>query len=137
MSILYPSSQFNYGGVPGQESKLFYLPGKLFYSDTDAAAAGAAAGAPAAASAAASDATTAQVVVKTEAVAEAAAAPAPAAGAALAAAPAAASVSAEQNSWTLNIISFLVFVNLLLHMGVTLQWLNLERCPAQKFQTYT
>ena len=51
MSILYPSSQFNYGGVPGQESKLFYLPGKLFYSDTDAAAAGAAAGAVAAASA--------------------------------------------------------------------------------------
>ena len=53
MSILYPASQFNYGGVPGQESKLFYLPGKLFYSDTDAAAAGAAAGAVAAASAAA------------------------------------------------------------------------------------
>ena len=51
MSILYPSSHFNYGGVPGQESKLFYLPGKLFYSDTDAAAAGAAAGAVAAASA--------------------------------------------------------------------------------------
>ena len=51
MSILYPSSQFNYGWVPGQESKLFYLPGELFYSDTDAAAAEAAAGAVAATSA--------------------------------------------------------------------------------------
>ena len=41
------------------------------------------------------------------------------AAAVAAAAPAAASVSEEQNSWTLNIISFLDFVNLLLHMGVT------------------
>ena len=79
-------------------------------TNTDASGAGAAA---AAASAAATVATTVKTVVKTKAAAEAAAV-----AAAPAAAPAAASVSEEQNSWTLNIISFLVFVNLLLHMGV-------------------
>ena len=52
-------------------------------------------------------------VVSTVAAAEAAAV-----AAAVAAAPAAASVPEERNPWTLNVISFLVFVNLLLHMGV-------------------
>ena len=80
--------------------------------DTDAAAAGAAA-ATAAASAAALVFTTVFTVVSTVAAAEAAAV-----AAAVAAAPAAASVPEEKNPWTLNIISFLVFVNLLLHMGV-------------------
>ena len=74
--------------------------------DTDASAAGAAA----AASAAATVATTVKTVVKTKAAAEAAAV--------AAAAPAAASVSEERNSWTLNIIRFLVFVTLFLHGGV-------------------
>ena len=77
--------------------------------DTDASAAGAAA----AASAAATVATTVKTVVKTKAAAEAAAV-----AAAVAAAPAAASVSEEKNSWTLNIIRFLVFVTLFLHGGV-------------------
>ena len=78
------------------------------YSDPDAAAAGDVA--TAAASAAAAVATTVKTVVKTKAAAEAAAA--------VAAAPAAASVSEEKNSWTLNIIRFLVFVTLFLHRGV-------------------
>ena len=76
--------------------------------NTDASAAGAAA----AASAAATVATTVKTVVKTKAAAEAAVA------AAVAAAQAAASVSEEKNSWTLNIIRFLVFVTLFLHGGV-------------------
>ena len=71
------------------------------------------AAATAAASAAAIVATTVKTVVKTRAAAEAAAV-----AAAVAAAPAAASVSEEKNSWTLNIIRFLVFVTLFLHGGV-------------------
>ena len=83
--------------------------------NTDASAAGAAAGAAAAdaASAAAFVFTTVFTVVATVAAAEAAAV-----AAAVAAAPAAASVSEEKNSWTLNIIRFLVFVTLFLHGGV-------------------
>ena len=92
-----------------------------FYDSGTDAAAGAAAGAAAtaAASAAAFVFTTVFTVVATMAAAEAAAVAA-AVAAVVAAAPAAASVSEEQNSWTLNIISFLVFVNLLLHMGVAM-----------------
>ena len=66
-----------------------------------------------AASAAAFVFTTVFTVVATVAAAEAAAV-----AAAVAAAPAAASVSEEKNSWTLNIIRFLVFVTLFLHGGV-------------------
>ena len=89
---------------------------EFYYSGTDAAA-GAAAGAAAtaAASAAAFVFTTVFTVVATVAAAEAAAV-----AAAVAAAPAAASVSEEKNSWTLNIIRFLVFVTLFLHRGVAL-----------------
>ena len=85
---------------------------EFFSSDTDAAAGAAA---TAAASAAAFVLTTVFTVVATVAAAEAAAV-----AAAVAAAPAAASVSEEKNSWTLNIIRFLVFVTLLLHGGVWL-----------------
>ena len=81
-------------------------------SDTDAAAGAAATtaatAATAAASAAAIVATTVKTMIKTRAAAEATTV----AAAVVAAAPAA-SVPEEQNSWTLNIISFLVFVNLL------------------------
>ena len=92
-----------------------------FYDSGTDAAAGAAAGAAAtaAASAAATVATTVKTVVKTKAAAEAAAV-----AAAVAAAPAAASVSEEKNSWTLNIIRFLVFVTLFLHGGVGLQFIR-------------
>ena len=88
------------------------------FSDTDAAAGAAAttaatAAATAAASAAALVFTSVFTVVSTVAAAEAAAV-----AAAVAAAPAAASVSEEKNSWTLNIIRFLVFVTLFLHGGV-------------------
>ena len=87
---------------------------EFFSSDTDAAAGAAAtAAATAAASAAAFVFTTVFTVVATVAAAEAAAV-----AAAVAAAPAAASVSEEKNSWTLNIIRFLVFVTLVLHVGV-------------------
>ena len=85
---------------------IFRLQG-FFSSNTDAAAGAAAI---AAASAAAVVFTTVFTVVATMAAAEAAA---------VAAAPAAASVSEEKNSWTLNIIRFLVFVTLFLHRGVT------------------
>ena len=77
-----------------------------FYDSGTDAAAGAAAGA------AATVFTTVFTVVATVAAAEAAAV-----AAAVAAAPAAASVSEEKNSWTLNIIRFLVFVTLFLHGG--------------------
>ena len=89
---------------------------EFFSSDTDAAAGAAAtAAATAAASAAAFVFTTVFTVVATVAAAEAAAV-----AAAVAAAPAAASVSEEKNSWTLNIIRFLVFVTLFLHGGVVM-----------------
>ena len=95
--------------APGK--KISFRVKRIFYSDTDASAAGAAAGAAAAdaASAAAFVFTTVFTVVATVAAAEAAA---------VAAAPAAASVSEEKNSWTLNIIRFLVFVTLFLHRGI-------------------
>ena len=85
-----------------------------FYDSGADAAAGAAAGAAAtaAASAAAFVFTTVFTVVATVAAAEAAAA------AAAAAAPAAASGSEEKDSWTLNIIIFLVFAKLVLHVRV-------------------
>ena len=97
-----------------------------FYDSGTDAAAGAAAGAAAtaAASAAAFVFTTVFTVVATVAAAEAAAV------AAVAAAPAAASVSEEKNSWTLNIIRFLVFVTLFLHGGVCRHAGSLEEQPA-------
>ena len=106
-----------------KKTKTYYIQVQGFSSSDADAAAGAAAttaataAATAAASAAALVFTTVFTVVATMAAAEAAAVAA-AVAAVVAAAPAAASVSEEQNSWTLNIISFLVFVNLLLHMGV-------------------
>ena len=98
-----------------KNSQIFMFRVQEFYNSGTDAAAGAAAGAAAtaAASAAAFVFTTVFTVVATVAAAEAAAV-----AAAVAAAPAAASVSEEKNSWTLNIIRFLVFVTLFLHGGV-------------------